>query len=77
MNNKWNILGTQMAGQQKEEIQKILNTLESRYSIIRNIIITSLDFDYENSSMKINLELYVSELLDKSINLSVTLNYIY
>lgn len=65
-----------MNGEQREILSGILKSIEEQYSIIKYIILGEMNYDYAASSLEITLDMYVSELLDKNITLSVTLNYI-
>jgi hypothetical protein len=73
-NGKWNFLGSHTVSERDAALSKIINTLEQRFGLYRHIL--SKGMTTSGNKMTINLELYVSELVDKSINLSVTLNYI-
>lgn len=74
LNNKWDLLGSNNVGIIKNNLSLILGEIKEKYSIVNNLSIKSINLAADNSTVLINLILYVSELVDKNINLSITLN---
>lgn len=74
--NKWSIVDKQTESGRKRVLNEIISNLINNYSMIINLTIESMEENASEHKLNINLKLLVSELVDKDITMSITLNYI-
>ena len=71
-NNKWNIINMPVHEQYKF-VNTLIRNVSSRFSIIRNLTINSLN--QTGNTLNITLTSQVNELTVKDITINITLNY--
>lgn len=73
--NKWLILDSKYYGKIEENIKSILSKIKNKFSIIREIELADLNISYSDKKIDIKIDSYVSDLVNNSIRIDVTLNY--
>lgn len=67
-------LGSTTTTEIKSGLKSIINSLMSRYQLIKSISIDTLDLNYQNQTVNITLSANIDDILEKDLTLSITLN---
>ena len=73
--NKWRILEDKDVGKIKERISSILTRISKTFSIIRKIELTGFSVSFKEQMIDLTIDTSVSDLVDNSIRIDITLNY--
>lgn len=73
--NMGQYIGLKSVGEVMEVIRGILKSISSRFSIIRNLEITSYNVDYKSQKLGLILETTISDLRENNMTLDVNINY--
>ena len=73
--NKWSILDSRDVNKIRERITSILNRITSAFSMIRRIEISSFGVSFKDKYIELTIDTYISDLVDNSISIDLTLNY--
>lgn len=73
--NKWWILEDKDVGKIRERISSILTRISKTFSIIRKIELTGFSVSFKEQMIDLTIDTSVSDLVDNSIRIDITLNY--
>lgn len=73
--NKGKLLETNYIGKTKNVLTNLLNKIETRFNIIRCIVVTKFEVLAQKNSIKVGLETQVEDIIDNDIKVDITINY--
>ena len=73
--NKWRLLGAHTTAEMLGIIERILYSFEVSFELVRSATLDDYVINRLESSASIYVTLRTLELVDKDINLNITLNY--
>ena len=73
--NKGLILSDKNIGSIKSKIKEILNNILVSFSIIRDIQLSDFSVSFQNQSIDLTIDTYMSDLVDNNLRIEITLNY--
>ena len=73
--NKWWILSDSDVGKIKQRILSTLENITRTFSIIRNIQLSDFSISFQNQSIDLTIDTYMSDLVDNNIRIDITINY--
>lgn len=72
---KWTYLSLPTTGSIKKVIEGILDRVQSKYSIIRSLLIKEFNIDQRKGELSLKIETKISDLVKNIVDLDITINY--
>ena len=73
--NKGLILSDKDVGSIKSKIKEILDNILKSFSIIRDIQLSDFSVSFQNQTIDLTIDTYMSDLVDNDLRIEITLNY--
>ena len=73
--NKWEIIDTKDISKIQNSIIKILGRISSKFSMIRTILIKNFTVSFNDKTIDLTIDTYISDLVNNNICIDLTINY--
>lgn len=73
--NKWSYLSLPNTGSTKRLIEGILGKIQTRFTIIRSLLIKDFKIDQRKGELSLKIETKISDLVKNIVDLDITINY--